>query len=68
MRDGSMMKGVSKMEDLNEILQRLTRIETKLDIIADHEKRIRFLERYAFALLGIVSIISIIIQIVLKKI
>jgi uncharacterized membrane protein YfbV (UPF0208 family) len=62
------MKGVSKMEDLNEILQRLTRIETKLDIITDHEKRIRFLERYAFALLGIVSIISIIIQIVLKKI
>ena len=54
------------MEQENEILQRLTRIETKLDSkiekLADHEKRIRFLERYAFMLLGVFGLIMVIIQ------
>ena len=54
------------MDTENEILQRLTRIETKLDSkiekLADHEKRIRFLERYAFMLLGVFGLIMIIIQ------
>lgn len=54
------------MDTENEILQRLTRIETKLDSkiekLADHEKRIRFLERYAFMLLGVFGLIMVIIQ------
>jgi hypothetical protein len=54
------------MEDENEILQRLARIETKLDMkiekVNDHEKRIRFLERYAFVFLGIFSLIALIIE------
>lgn len=54
------------MDTENEILQRLTRIETKLDSkiekLADHEKRIRFLERFAFMLLGIFGLIMVIIQ------
>lgn len=54
------------MEDENEILQRLTRIETKLDMkiekVNDHEKRIRFLERYAFVLLGIFGLIALIMK------
>lgn len=58
------------MEQESEILQRLTRIETKLDSkiekLADHEKRIRFLERYAFILLGIFGIAVIIIQTITK--
>lgn len=51
------------MEHESEILQRLTRIETKLDShigrIDDHEKRIRFLERYAFMLVGVFGLIAI---------
>lgn len=54
------------MEQESEILQRLTRIETKLDVLGDHEKRIRFLERYAFILLGIFGIAVIIIQTITK--
>lgn len=54
------------MEQESEILQRLTRIETKLDShigrIDDHEKRIRFLERYAFILIGIFFLVTIIIE------
>jgi len=62
------------MELENEILQRLTKIETQLDGFikyvnedvteknSDHEKRIRFLERYAFILLGIFSLIVLIID------
>lgn len=54
------------MDNESEILQRLTRIETKLDSkiekLADHEKRIRFLERYAFMLLGVFGLIMLIIQ------
>jgi hypothetical protein len=59
------------MEQENEILQRLTRIETKLDMkiekLNDHEKRIRFLERYAFVLLGIFSLVVMIIETFVKK-
>ena len=59
------------MEPTVEILQRLTRIETKLDAhimrIEDHEKRIRFLERYAFVLLGIFSVATLAIQIISKS-
>lgn len=59
------------MEQENEILQRLTRIETKLDSkiekLNDHERRIRFLERYAFILLGVFGLITIIIEVVFKK-
>lgn len=50
------------MEQESEILQRLTRIETKLDILSDHEKRIRFLERYAFILVGIFGLVILIIE------
>lgn len=50
------------MEQESEILQRLTRIETKLDVLGDHEKRIRFLERYAFVLVGVFSLAVLIIQ------
>jgi len=50
------------MEQENEILQRLTRIETKLDVVNDHEKRIRFLERYAFILIGIFALVTVIIE------
>ena len=62
------------MELENEILQRLTKIETQLDGFikyvnedvteknSDHEKRIRFLERYAFIHLGIFSLIVLIID------
>jgi hypothetical protein len=55
------------MDQDSEILQRLTRIETKLDVLGDHEKRIRFLERYAFVLVGIFSLAVLIIETVFKK-
>lgn len=59
------------MDQENEILQRLTRIETKLDSkiekLNDHERRIRFLERYAFILLGVFGLITILIEVVFKK-
>lgn len=50
------------MDQESEILQRLTRIETKLDVLSDHEKRIRFLERYAFILVGIFGLIAVAIK------
>lgn len=59
------------MEDENEILQRLTRIETKLDMkierVNDHEKRIRFLERYAFILIGIFGLVITLIEVFTKQ-
>ena len=55
------------MDEENEILQRLVRIETKLDVLNDHEKRIRFLERYAFILIGIFGLIMVVIQTFVKK-
>jgi len=55
------------MEQESEILQRLTRIETKLDVLGDHEKRIRFLERYAFILIGILSLVTIVVETFIKK-
>ena len=53
--------------EVNEILQRLTRIETKLDVISDHEKRIRFLERYAFILIGIFGLVITLIEAFVKQ-
>ena len=55
------------MDEENEILQRLVRIETKLDVLNDHEKRIRFLERYAFILIGIFGLIMVVIQTFVKN-
>ena len=55
------------MEQESEILQRLTRIETKLDVLSDHEKRIRFLERYAFMLIGVFALITLIVEVVIRK-
>lgn len=55
------------MGEENEILQRLVRIETKLDVLGDHEKRIRFLERYAFILIGIFALITIVLEIYIKR-
>lgn len=40
------------MDEHGEILQRLARIESKLDIVQDHEKRIRSLEKYYFMVAG----------------
>jgi len=55
------------VDEENEILQRLVRIETKLDVLNDHEKRIRFLERYAFILIGIFGLIMVVIQTFVKN-
>ena len=67
------------MEQESEILQRLVRIETKLEGFmqyvnedvteksSDHEKRIRFLERYALLLLGGFGLLMIAIQLFIKK-
>jgi len=58
------------MESENEILIQLARIETKLNTalgsIGDHEKRIRFLERYAFILIGVFGLITVAIEIFKK--
>lgn len=54
------------MED-KELLQSLHAdikvIKQQLSILTDHEKRIRFLERYAFVLLGAAGLISFVINI-----
>lgn len=54
------------MEQETEIVQRLTRIETKLDThivrVDDHEKRLRFLERYAFILVGVFALIILVVK------
>ena len=56
------------MEDFETtIVERLTRIETKIDNgiiskLSDHEKRLRFIERGFYMILGV----SVVLQIVLK--
>lgn len=53
------------MED-RELLQKLHAdiqvIKQQLSVLADHEKRIRFLERYAFILVGAAGLISFIVN------
>lgn len=53
------------MDNYQEILERLARIETKLEkmnILDGHEKRLRFLERYAYLLIGVFSLIMLIVN------
>lgn len=35
-------------------------IKARLDVLSDHERRIRFLERYAFVLLGAAGLVSLV--------
>ena len=53
------------MED-KELLQALHSdikiIKNQLNVLNDHEKRIRFLERYAFILVGAAGLISLLIN------
>jgi hypothetical protein len=37
-------------------------IKTQMNVLSDHEKRIRFLERYAFILVGAAGLISFLVN------
>ena len=53
------------MEFQEDVLQRLTRIETKMTNVCsrseDHEKRIRFLEKGYFIAVGVLIVANIVI-------
>lgn len=49
-----------------EILERLARIESKMDKIADHEKRLRFLEKGFWILIGAIGLIEILAKYIHK--
>lgn len=53
------------MEFQEDVLQRLTRIETKMTSVCsrskDHEKRIRFLEKGYFIAVGVLIVANIVI-------
>lgn len=59
------------MEFEQEVLQRLTRIETRLNnginkVQDDHEKRIRFLEKGFWVAIGSIALLEIILKFFFK--
>ncbi|MCS7054456.1 MAG: hypothetical protein NZM09_12105 [Ignavibacterium sp.] len=65
------------MQDVEQLRKDVTEIDKKLELLLqqiaelknaytklldDHENRIRFLERYAFALIGIMGLLSLILS------
>ncbi len=58
-------------QDISDIKDSLARIETHipalLDQAKDHEKRIRFLEKYAYLAIGAIILAQFGIELLLKK-
>ena len=52
-----------------EVLERLVRIETRLGLLgcADHEKRIRAVEKFQYLLLGGFVVVEIVLTIIFKS-
>jgi len=62
-----LLKKMTQTELLRQLHTDIKVIKTKLEVLVDHEKRLRFLERYASVLIGIALAASIIVQIIAYK-